>query len=253
MVAEDIIAALQLPEQSRVNQRISKKLLIENLAPTAVDRQQINEGIEEVQWIAALKPANCGVPDYHDAQREYVEIAVLHMILRPDARTGRLAELLHRAVPHPALLVISQRNSIDISLSHKRWAQNEARKIVLDGELADVDAGVNDKRVSEFLAAMAIPQQPRSNLYGLYQGWIDTLQAFQVAQRTGCFHIAESQAAVSARHYLLQTCVELEANIATLRSTARKERQIARQVEVNMQINRLQIELSEAQTKLQTS
>lgn len=55
MVAEDIIAALQLPEQARVNQRVSKKLLIDNLAPTAADRQQINEGIEEVQWIAALK------------------------------------------------------------------------------------------------------------------------------------------------------------------------------------------------------
>lgn len=252
MTAEDIIAALQLPEHARVNQRVAKKLLIENLAPAAADRQQINEGIEDVHWLAALKPANCGVPGYRDAQREYVEVAVLHLILRADARAGRLAELLHRAVPHPTLLLISQRGAMQLSLSHKRWAQNEAGKVVLDDELVSVDIGVSDSQVSEFLAAMAIPQQPRSNLYGLYQGWIDTLQAFQIAQRTGRFHIAESQADASARHYVLQTCIELEAKIAALRSKALKERQIARQVEVNMQINRLQIELSAAQAKLQT-
>ncbi len=125
MVAEDIIAALQLPEQARVNQRVSKKLLIENLAPTAADRQQINEGIEEIQWVAALKPGNCGIPAYRDTQREYVEVAVLHLTLRPSARPARLIELLHRAVPHPTLLMVSTPDSVQLSLSHKRWAQKK--------------------------------------------------------------------------------------------------------------------------------
>lgn len=250
MTAEDIIAALQLPEHARVNQRVSKKLLIENLAPTAADRQQINDGIEEAHWIAALKPTNCGVPGYRDAQREYVEVAVLHLILRPDARAGRLAELLHRAVPHPALLLISQQDSIQLSLVHKRWAQNEAGKIVLDGSIFSESLSQPPQITMAFLNAMGIERQPRSDLKTFYQGWIDTLQALQAAQHTGTFRVATNPLDATARHAALQACVELESKILALRVQAQKAQQMARQVELNLQLKQLQQALSDAQTKL---
>ncbi|MCF4971277.1 MULTISPECIES: DUF4391 domain-containing protein [Pseudomonas] len=250
MTSKDIIAALQLPEHARINQRISKKLLIENLMPTAADRQQINDGIEEIYWIAALKPANCGIPDFRDAQREYVEVAVLHMILRPDARAGRLVELLHRAVPHPALLLISQQDSIQLSLSHKRWAQNEAGKIVLDGTIFTESLSQTSQLTMAFLNVMGIDHQPRSNLEAFYQGWIDTLQTLQAAQHTGSFRVAKCQLDATTRHVALQVCSELEAKILALRAKAQKTQQIARQVELNMQLKQLQQALGEAQAKL---
>ena len=45
MTAADIIAALSLPADSRVDQRITKKVLVEKGASTAADKRQINEGI----------------------------------------------------------------------------------------------------------------------------------------------------------------------------------------------------------------
>ena len=65
MTAASVIAALCLPADARMDQRVPKKLLVENGAPTAADKHQINEGIEELLWIAALKPATIGVPDKH--------------------------------------------------------------------------------------------------------------------------------------------------------------------------------------------
>lgn len=250
MVAEKIIAALQLPEQARVNQRVSKKLLIENLAPTAVDRQQIHEGIEEVQWIAALKPDNCGIPAYRDAQRDYVEVAVLHLTLRPSARPSRLIELLHRAVPHPTLLLISTPESLQLSISHKRWAQNEAGKTVLDGEVTTVTVPSTPQVTTDFLDAISLERQPRSDLSVFYQGWLDTLLALQAAQHTGSFRAAKSPLDAKARHQALQSCAELEAQIATLRVQAQKTQQIARQVELNLQLKQLQQALNEAQDRL---
>ena len=250
MVAEDIIAALQLPEQVRVNQRVSKKLLIENLAPTATDRQQINEGIEELQWIAALKPGNCGIPAYRDAQSEYVEVAVLHLTLRPSARPARLIELLHRAVPHPTLLIISTPESEQLSLSHKRWAQNEAGKTVLDGEITTAKVPTASQITRAFLDAVSLERQPRSDLSVFYQGWIDTLQALQAAHHTGSFRPANSPLDATARRQALQTCIELQEQIAILRAQAQKARQIARQVELNLQLKQLQQALSKAQARL---
>ena len=50
-----------LPD-ARVDQRVPKKLLLEHGAPTAADKRQINDGIEELLWVAALKPTTIGVP-----------------------------------------------------------------------------------------------------------------------------------------------------------------------------------------------
>ena len=54
----DPIAALALPDDALVDRRVPKTLLIENGAPTAADKRRIREGIEEIQWLAALKPTN---------------------------------------------------------------------------------------------------------------------------------------------------------------------------------------------------
>lgn len=250
MVAEDIIAALQLPEQARVNQRVSKKLLIENLTPTAADRQQINDGIEEIQWIAALKPGNCGIPDYRNVQRQYVEVAVLHLTLRPSARPARLIELLHRAVPHPTLLLISTPESVQLSVSHKRWAQNEAGKTVLDGEINTVTLPTATQITAAFLEAISLERQPRSDLNVFYQGWVDTLLALQTTQHTGSFRVANSPLDATARHLAWQACIELQAQITTVRAQAQKAQQIARQVELNLQLKQLKQALSEAQARL---
>ena len=98
MTAIAVIAALNLPAAARVDQRVPKKLLLENGASTAADKRLINEGIDGIQWLAALKPVTCGIPEFRDEAREYLEIAVLRMALREKAKEARLVELLHRAV-----------------------------------------------------------------------------------------------------------------------------------------------------------
>lgn len=95
--AHAVIQALGLPDSCRVEQRVPKKLLLENGVPTASDKRLITDAIEEIQWFAALKPNTIGVPDYRDAQREYLEIAVLVVTLRgtvKPASCSRLAELV---------------------------------------------------------------------------------------------------------------------------------------------------------------
>jgi len=101
MTADDLLAALDLPTATRVDQRVPKKLFLENGAPTAADRRAINDGVQECRWVAALKPHTIGVADYRDTEREYVEIHVLRLTTEPDAKTTRLTELVHRAVPYP--------------------------------------------------------------------------------------------------------------------------------------------------------
>lgn len=253
MTVQDLIVALDLPGSCRVDQRVPKKLLVENGAPTASDKRQINDGIEEIQWLAALKPNTIGVPEYRDDVREYLEIAVLSVTLRGNAKAGRLAELVHRAVPYPMVLLLNSEQTLMLSLAHKRWSQNEAGKVVLDGDMVEValpGAAPSSAIETAFMQALALARQPQATLYALYQGWMDSLEALLAARLTGSFRDTNSPEQAAARRQSLQDCQRLELEAVSLRAKAAKEKQLARQVELNLALKRVQAQLAAAREQL---
>lgn len=255
MNGDALLSALDLPAGSRVDRRVPKKLLLENGAPTAADKRIINDGIEELLWLAALKPTTIGVPEYRDEVREYLEIAVLRLTLRAEAKATRLVELAHRAVPYPLLLLTEQADHSarpGLSAAHKRWSQGEAGKTVLEGDIvaAEWDVGRDAGRWPAFRDALALGRQPRTTLHALYQGWIDTLLALQAARATGAFAVAGNAEHAAARRDALQECARLDAEIARLRAAAAKEKQMARQVELNLELKRVEAAQAAARRRL---
>jgi hypothetical protein len=249
MIVMDAIAALSLPPESRVDQRVPKKLLVENGAPTAADKRQINEGIEELMWLAILKPTTIGVLEYRDAVREYLEIAVLSLTLRPVAKAGRMVELIHRAIPYPVLLVSQQSEVTGLSLAHKRWSQGEAGKTVLDDAIISCELAQHST-ARAFLETVSLAAQPRTHLMALYQGWIDCVQAYQAARITGRFVVPTSREMSGLRSAALAEHDRLIRQIAILRAKAERESQVNHRVEINLEIRRLQAALAEAKEKL---
>lgn len=252
MNAAELLAALDLPAAARVERRVPKTMLHEHGAPTAADQRRISEGLEQLLWVAALKPTTVGVAAYRDEAREYLEIAVLHLTLRAAAKVSRLVELVHRAVPYPVLLVAELGERAHLSLAHKRWSQGEAGRTVLDGELAFVewDGAGDDPHRAAFHDALALGRQPRGTLFALYQGWIDTLLALQAARRTGAFATPGSADRAAQRREALQECERLEAEIARLRGAAAKEKQMARQVALNLELKRVEATRAAALARL---
>ncbi len=248
----DLFAALALPSEALVDRRVPKTLFIENGAPTAADKRHIREGIEEIRWLAVLKPTTIGVAEYRDAAREYLEIAVLQLTLRSGVGAERLTELLHRAVPYPVLLIAWQRDVPELSLAHKRWSQGEADKIVVDGDViaARLWDGCADELTTAFCAALALAHQPRTTLHTLYQGWIDAVQALCAARVTGVFSIPASAMEAADRAATLQEYRRLDTKIAELYLVAKKERQIARQVALNLELKRLRTDRDAARARL---
>lgn len=250
-----LIEALDLPDICRVDQRVPKKLLLENGAPTGADKRLVNDGIEELLWLAALKPTTIGVPEYRDDVREYLEIAVLRLTLRAAVRATRLVELVHRAVPYPVLLLTEHSDhdaQSGFSAAHKRWSQSETGKTVLDGEVvaADWDAAHDGERWPTFRDALALGKQPCTTLRALYQGWIDTLIALQAARVTGAFAVADNAEHAAARRDALQECARLDAEVARLRASAAKEKQMSRRVELNLELKRVEAAQTDARANL---
>ncbi|WP_371809247.1 DUF4391 domain-containing protein [Aquabacterium sp. A08] len=245
LTPEQILSGMRLPPSAMVNQRVPKKMLVESGAPTAADKRLISDGIEDIHWLAALKPVTVGIPAYQDAVRDYLEIAVLNISLRPLGKANRIAELVHRAIPYPTFLMVHSQSSISISLAHKRWAQNEAGKTVLDGDILETNLHSPERPdlAQLFVDALPLEKQPRSSLHALYQGWMDTIIALQTAFVKGVFSVSSSREQATERHQALLESKRLQTELGRLRSLAAKERQVAKQVELNLAIKRIQGDL----------
>jgi hypothetical protein len=242
---ELVVSALGLPPAARVDQRVPKKLLLENGAPTAADKRQIQEGIEELSWIAALKPETIGIPAYQDEEREYLEIAILSLRLRAEAKPARLVELVHRAIPYPVLLIRAEPQNLALSLARPRWSQGEKGKTVLEGMPLSSSLEGASQLEESFLASLQISSHRHRHLHSLYEGWIESLEAYAASRHTGVFALAPNKEAVSQRRSALAEHDRLKLEIASLRSRAAKEKQLNRRVEINLQIKQLESRLAE--------
>lgn len=237
MTAQVLIDAFRLPPQALVAQRIPKKLLVEQGAPTAADKRLINDTVDELWWQATLKPGTVGVPAFHAASissgaaaapaptngsdatanasagdaasadaTDVIELALVSAQLRPPTRAAqarRLMQLIHRAIPYPVLLVAQAPEGTVLSLAHKRASLGEAGKwVVAEGaETHAFDPTQPTAAEAQFIASLALDQLPRSalaDLRALYQAMADRVTALAVAQVTGQFKAPDAAAAGSA-------------------------------------------------------
>lgn len=252
MSMEKVIEALSLPPDACINQRIPKKLLLEQNIPTTADKHQIQDGIEEMIWVAALKPTNIGVPIFKDKLREYLEIAVITISLRASARPTRIIGLIHRAIPYPVVLITSVGESGCLSLAHKRWSQGETGKVVIEDIRRTHDfipEALNTAEAS-FIASLKISDLPNQDLYALYQGLMDCIAALGAAKISGKFALPGSKDQAHSLSANLDEHARIQREIIMLRAKAEKEKQVNRRVELNLEIKRLEEELATIKTKL---
>ena len=83
-----------------------------------------------------------------------------------------------------------------------------------------------------------------------FANMMDCLTAAQAARFTGRFHLHADAAQAAVQRAALRECRRLEQEAARLRTQAAKERQIARQVDLNLALQRLQADLNAARARL---
>lgn len=250
MNPEEVIAALGLPSVSRVDQRIPKRTLIDNGAPTQSDKKTINESIEDIHWLAALRPGSLGVAAFKDAVREYLEIAVLMVNCRPGAKAEKLAHLVHRAIPYPVLLIQAHAMGTVLSLAHLRWSQAESGKTVLDGGVLIAELTKSGDLERKFVDSLQVEWNTKGNLFDFYQAWMERIEAYAASGLTGVYDTAVDTGKSAIRREALADYGRISKEIAQLRQLASRERQLSRRVEANLKLKQLESLLAQASAKM---
>lgn len=257
MRTDEVVEALRLPEECLRDVRVPKGKLVEQGGFTAADQRRLRDGIEELRWVAVVQPTVVGIRGHDDGVRRVPELQVMTLELRAGAAAARVNELVHRIFPLPLILVTAtgseEGSGPIISMALKRLSQGQTERAVLDGEVLSAHAasGPETSELEQtFLRELGMGKQPQTDLLALYQGWMDRVLALLAARVTGAFKASGTVEQARERRSALEEMNKLELDLARLRSGARKERQISRQVDLNLEIKRLQARLVEAKSKL---
>jgi hypothetical protein len=255
-----------LPESAYLGKRVSKKLFFDNGALTTADKKLFQDDVESIVWQYGLKSDNIQVKPYTDEQREYLEVAILDIVLRSPKSYRRLAEVIHRTIPYPLLLVFSQNpdvptqdlqaeenlessfvnngSKISLSIAPKRFSLAEKGAIVAEEffttEWMDMESPTDIEQL--FLENLNIKDLPHTDFFDLYSALIDRFIAFDCASFRGEFRLNGKHSPEMLREQLAM-CHELKGKISDMRKRLSSETQFNNKLELNMRIKQIEKQL----------
>lgn len=238
---ERLVGAFALPP-GPAPRRVPKASLSDN-APTAADKRLIDAKLVRMDWVAAINPATAGIAA---ATVDGLEVGTINVLVARtrEAIPSRLAEIIHRAIPQPVVLIHAD-DAPDapaaVSLGSKRAAEREAGRVVVSALHETGALTVDDHG---FLTAVALPQLPSTDLGALYGGLIERVEALSAARRAfRPFRLAASPDELVRWRIAMAETAELDALIAAQATTMRKERNLAARVEIGETVRQLRAEL----------
>lgn len=238
---------LSIPEQCFLGKKVFKKLFVENSALASSDKKIFQTDVETINWLYTLKPSTIQIQPYQDETCEYLEIAVLEVNLKDEKKIKRLAEVIHRSIPYPLVLIFYFQNTFSLSVASKRFSQSEKETIVVDKFYTTnwLDPKEFAPEEQAFLQSIKITLLPQTNFYAFYFAIIERFVALECARLTGSYKIELKANNQQQRRDLLSECHDMEIKIIELKAAIKKETQFNQQVALNTKIKLLEQELRE--------
>lgn len=263
---------LALPESTLLGTRITKKMILDNNALSSSDKKLVNDVIQFVEWLNTLKPETLNIPTYVTETVEYIEVAVLKVILKADTTNrGKLkstAKLFHTLIPYPVILLFELNGELAISLADKRINQADSSKLVIEFFYNSqwFKVGCLKANEKEFLNDFSLKNVSSVNYYELYQDFIAKLIALETSyisytyRKNGC---ADSERCSSQANKvdtfeeplftemsneektrLLKELASFEGELSNIRSKLKKELQMSEKMRLNVQARKVKQAIS---------
>jgi hypothetical protein len=249
---ETLYKKMAIPDACHLGKRVFKKLFHENAKLGATDKKAFREDIDVITWQYTLKPSTIPIQAYEDDQREYHEVAILQVNLKTYNRTSRIAEIIHRAIPYPLIVVFAYKTMYTLSLAHKRFSQAEKGAIVAEEFLITnwIDLLAPTPIQQAFLDSIAVSVLPHTHFFAFYSAFTNRLVALDCARLTGKYHLEPTAHRCRVQRDLLALCHELEIQIAGHKAAILKEMQFNRKVELNMKMKEMEKQLQAITAKM---
>lgn len=247
---------LNVPEKCKVDKTVFKKLFEQandghkNILDVK-DRECLKKDIAKITWLYSFKPSTINIPAYKNEVREYLEVAVLQVDVVNKKNIVRINDFFNRSIPYPLLILFYFEDEgmehLSITITHKRTNQSDKEKWVLEESI--ISPWMNLAQLSEveqnFFQSLQISQLSFQSFYHFYDSVRARLIALKCAGYSGSFDLKSNGMpdSTEVRTTALKTLHELEFKKIEISNKLKKEKQLGRQVELNVQLRKLNDEI----------
>ncbi len=244
---------MAFPEACRLQKRVYKKLFFENAILTATDKKAFKNDIDSIIWQYTLKPSTIQIQPYDDAEQEYHEIAILHVNARSKQRYKRIAEIMHRSIPYPLLIVFSYNEQIALSAARKRINRAARNKTVVE-TMVDTGWIALDKPTvwqTDFLADFRLPNFSYQNFFIFYRDMVKRIVALNTARYSGHYAVNnKSTTSADEQMAIIREIEALKSRQAKIRNKLKKEKNMGTQAALNVQFKQIETSIEQLKTQL---
>jgi len=259
---EAFLQSLEIPKACELNKPIFKKMFLDasdgkRSVLDAADKASLKEDVEKIRWLYTLKPNTINIAPYKDDEREYPELAVLHIELSNPNRLKRIVHSINRAIPYPLVLLCTCGNevgeSLAVALADKRINQADKEKWVIENSIHTdwIDLLNASEAESAFLNSLKSDGLPFSNFFNFYQALIKRVVALKCAEHSHSFSLENvNQEGSNSRLDALREIEKLGANKSDLANKLKKEKQMGKQVDLNTNIKNINDKIAKIKSSL---
>ena len=219
---------LGLPRGQPGRQAHLQEMVLAHGRLTTADKKALSDDVGRLTWKYALKAGTVQVLPYEDAEREYLEVAIIEAVLSSRGRSAKIAEIIQRAIPYPVLLVLVEGSGFCLNVAHKRFSLAEKGSLVAEDLLCSpwIEQPWSDLD-REFVRHWALSRLSQIDFYALYRGIVNAVLARVCSELTGTF-VVDRQQPEQDRRRRLEQCHELDREISSLRAAIRDQNRVCR-------------------------
>ena len=236
-----IINYLNIPKRCLINQKITKKTLLENAEVKASFKKIVRDDIQDMFIVASITPKTANISKFIDENFHYDEIHLIKVTLKKKTAFIKSAELLQSVIPYSLIILFEFENEYCFNIAEKRINQVDKSKKVIGDYIFTEWEEINNSRFQEFLKSISFNNLSHFNLKTFYDDIIARIFNFKASVITGSFQIKpkkDTQKDVE----ILRQIKHINDEIVSLKNSFKKETNFNERVNLNVKIKKLEIQ-----------
>lgn len=247
---------LAVPEACVLGKRLFKKQFYEHGQLGATDKKAFVEDIDGIEWRYTIKPSTINITKLQDDTHEYLEIAVLQVVLTVADRHLRIASVIQKSIPYPLIILFVCGSRLAINAADKRINRADANKIVTENsyDTGWIDLAAPNAEQDAFLSDFRVTNFSFRNLYDFYQDAVARIIALNCAVHSGRYALQsvadETRKGKTERLEALRQIERFQQERNELRNKLKKEKNLGSQVNLNTRIKQLSDRIEAARNEM---
>ena len=231
---------LSIPDRCLLNKRLTKSFFLKNFQLSVVEKKVLNTNIEQMEWLASIKPSNSNITAEKNTDIAFEEIQVIICTIPIkdfNVNAEKIAILFQKYIPYQLMVIMENDNEFIINTCDKRINQNDSSKRTIEHHYftSSISKLYKNDITESFFESLNFSGLNKTNLETTYKSYVRAVIQFQTAMITGKFE-KRNQLRSEEDMVDLQIIESIENDIISLKSQLKKESQMNGKVELNIEI-----------------